>query len=63
MLCHALDAVGLRGYRIGLGDASLFPALMSSLQVREEARQGMLEALVRRDFVELEHRLAETGLG
>src|SRR5947209_4929830 len=62
VLCHALDAVGLRDYRIGLGDASLFPALMSSLQVREEARQGMLEALARRDFVGLEHRLAESGL-
>jgi len=62
VLCHALDAVGLRDYRIGLGDASLFPALMSSLQVREEARQGMLEALARRDFVGLEHRLAKSGL-
>ena len=62
VLCHALDAVGLKDYRIGLGDASLFPALMSSLQVREPVRAGLLEALVRRDFVGLEHRLAETGL-
>jgi ATP phosphoribosyltransferase regulatory subunit len=62
VLCHALDAVGLQGYRIGLGDASLFPALMRSLQVPEPARPGMLEALARRDFVGLEHRLAETGL-
>jgi len=62
VLCHALDAVGLKDYRIGLGDASLFPALMSSLQVREPARAGLLEALVQRDFVGLEHRLAETGL-
>jgi ATP phosphoribosyltransferase regulatory subunit len=62
VLCHALDAVGLRGYRIGLGDASLFPALMSSLQVHEPARAGMLEALARRDFVGLETQLTETGL-
>ena len=62
VLCHALDSVGLKDYRIGFGDASLFPALMSSLQVREPVRAGLLEALVRRDFVELEHRLAETGL-
>jgi ATP phosphoribosyltransferase regulatory subunit len=54
--------VGLHDYRIGLGDAALFPALMSSLQVREPARAGMLEALARRDFVDLETRLAETGL-
>src|SRR3977135_945363 len=33
VLCHSLDAVGLQDYRIGLGDASLFPALMRSLQV------------------------------
>src|SRR3989442_725211 len=57
VLCHALDAVGLQGYRIGLGDASLFPALMRSLHVREPARAGMLEALARRDFVGLEHQL------
>src|ERR1700726_4273426 len=35
VLCAALDAVGLEDYRIGLGDASLFPALMASLEVRE----------------------------
>ena len=62
LMCRALDAVGLRDYRIGLGDASLFPALMESLQVERLARQSLLEELVRRDFVGLEHRLAETGL-
>ena len=34
VLCRSLDAVGLKDYRIGVGDASLFPALMESLQVR-----------------------------
>ena len=29
VLCAALDAVGLEGYRVGLGDASLFPTLPS----------------------------------
>jgi ATP phosphoribosyltransferase regulatory subunit len=62
VLCHALDATGLKDYRVGLGDASLFPALMASLQVPEPARPGLLGALVRRDFVSLEHRLGETGL-
>ena len=28
MLCEALDAVGLAGYRVGLGDAALYPALL-----------------------------------
>ena len=62
LLCHALDAVGLRDYRVGLGDASLFPALMRSLQVHEDARAGLFEALVRRDFVGLESALARNGL-
>src|SRR5438552_9339003 len=46
VLCHALDAVGLRGYRIGLGDASLFPALVSSMEVPQSARRALLDALV-----------------
>jgi len=62
VLCHALDAVGLKDYRIGLGDASLFPALMASLQVPQDAREGLLEALVLRDFVGLERALAESGV-
>ena len=43
MLCRALDATGLKDYRVGLGDASLFPALMDSLNVAEEARDGLLK--------------------
>jgi ATP phosphoribosyltransferase regulatory subunit len=62
VLCHALDAVGLRDYRIGVGDASLFPALMASLGVPEGLRAAMFEALARRDFVELEHLLSESRL-
>src|ERR1700736_4524126 len=62
VLCHSLDAVGLKDYRVGLGDASLFPALMASLQVPEEARPGLLEALVLRDFVGLEQGLTAAGL-
>jgi ATP phosphoribosyltransferase regulatory subunit len=62
VLCHSLDAVGLKDYRVGMGDASLFPALMASLQVREPVRKGLLQALVRRDFVELGRRLHDAGL-
>jgi ATP phosphoribosyltransferase regulatory subunit len=62
VLCHSLDAVGLKDYRVGMGDASLFPALMVSLQVREPVRHGLLQALVRRDFVELGQRLHDAGL-
>jgi ATP phosphoribosyltransferase regulatory subunit len=62
VLCHALDATGLKDYRIGVGDASLFPALMASLDVPAPARADLLEALARRDFVGLEHSLLESGL-
>jgi ATP phosphoribosyltransferase regulatory subunit len=62
VLCDALDAVGLKDYRVGLGDASLFPTLMASLQVPAESRPRLLEALVLRDFVGLEQELAAAGL-
>jgi ATP phosphoribosyltransferase regulatory subunit HisZ len=58
VLCAALDTVGLEGYRIGLGDASLFPSLMRGLGVPESARPRLLAALVNRDFVGLEQELA-----
>jgi ATP phosphoribosyltransferase regulatory subunit len=63
VLCAALDTVGLEGYRIGLGDASLFPALMVGLGVPEDARPRLLAALVNRDFVGLEQELGSLNLG
>ena len=62
VLCHALDAAGLRDYRIGLGDASLYPALLAALGVPEEAGTRLLEALVAQDFVTLEHELGRLQL-
>jgi ATP phosphoribosyltransferase regulatory subunit len=63
VLCEALDATGLRGYRVGVGDAALFPRLMAGLGVAEDAQQKLHDALVRRDFVALEHEVAALGLG
>ncbi|MBA3807814.1 MAG: ATP phosphoribosyltransferase regulatory subunit [Solirubrobacterales bacterium] len=63
LLCHALDAVELKDYRVGLGDASLFPALMASLNVPEDAKHALLERLVSRDFVGLQAALADSGIG
>jgi len=62
VLCHTLDRAGLKDYRVGLGDASLFAALMAGLQVPESSRPRLLEALQRRDFVTLERIASETGL-
>jgi ATP phosphoribosyltransferase regulatory subunit len=62
VLCHALDAVGLRDYRIGLGDAALYPTLLASLGIAEDAREALLDALVGRDFVALETELGRLAL-
>jgi ATP phosphoribosyltransferase regulatory subunit len=62
VLCACLHATGLKDFRIGLGDASLFPTLMASLRVPEELRERLLDVLVMRDFVGLEQVLAESGL-
>jgi len=63
VLCAGLDAVGLRDYRVGLGDASLYPAVLDALGVDETARAPLLHELVTRDFVGLEREVGALGLG
>ena len=53
MLCEALDAAGLENWRIGLGDASLYPRLLDRVGVPEGARPQILHELVTRDYVGL----------
>ena len=60
VLTRALDATGLQGFRIGLGDASLYPALLADAGVEPARRTALLACLVRRDFVGL--ALAAEGL-
>jgi ATP phosphoribosyltransferase regulatory subunit len=62
ILCRALDAAGLRDYRVGVGDASLYPALLASLGVGDADRERMLAHLAGRDFVALESTAAQLGL-
>ena len=62
VLCEALDAVGLKGYRIALGSASLYPALMDTFGVPADVRETLLAALAARDFVRLETQIATHGL-
>ncbi|HEV2752486.1 MAG TPA: ATP phosphoribosyltransferase regulatory subunit [Solirubrobacteraceae bacterium] len=62
VLCAALDAAGLRDYRVGLGDAALYPALLETNGVPPEARAVLLGALVARDFVGLERELRALDL-
>jgi ATP phosphoribosyltransferase regulatory subunit len=57
VLCEALDAVGLESYRIGLGDASLYPTVLDAFGVAPEQRERILTKLVSGDFVGLEREL------
>ena len=50
VLCESLDAIGLAGYRVGLGDASLYPALLDAHAVPAPARARILHELRTRDF-------------
>src|SRR4051794_20227016 len=45
VLCAALDAAGLRSYRVGLGDASLFPRALERAGVPAGARPQILHEL------------------
>ncbi len=62
VLCAALDASGLRDYRIGLGDASVFPRLLRALDVPAPAGDRLLRELSTHDLVGLERELAAVGL-
>ena len=46
VLCHALDAVGLKDYRVGLGDASLYPALLAASASPRSSASGCCSELV-----------------
>jgi ATP phosphoribosyltransferase regulatory subunit HisZ len=47
VLCAALDAAGLRNYRVGLGDSSLYPSLLES-EWRRRSRRSDCRVLTRR---------------
>jgi ATP phosphoribosyltransferase regulatory subunit len=62
VLTEALDAVGLVGYRIALGSASLYPALLDTFAVPADAREVLLAALHAHDFVRLATEVQARGL-
>ena len=59
VLCAALDAAGLVSYRVGLGDASLFPRALATAGVHDTG--PILKELASRDLVGLERELRAVG--
>src|SRR4051795_585705 len=59
---EALTAAGLRRHRVGVGDGALYRGLLSSFGLPDEAHLPMLEALSRRDLVDLEHQVDALGV-
>src|SRR3989440_10076296 len=62
VLCRALDAAGLRDYRVGLGDASLFRPLLDAFAGVAGARERILYELVTRDLLGLQREIAAAAL-
>jgi ATP phosphoribosyltransferase regulatory subunit len=62
VLCETLDAAGLETYRVGLGDASLYPGLLEAVGVPAAVRERILAELVAGDFVGVERELRAAGL-
>jgi ATP phosphoribosyltransferase regulatory subunit len=62
VLCAALDAAGLQSYRVGLGDASLYPSLLEAHGVPATERNLILAELAAGDFVGVEHEVRGLGL-
>jgi ATP phosphoribosyltransferase regulatory subunit len=61
VLCESLEAAGLENWRIGLGDASLYPRLLDRVGVPEGARPQILHELVTRDYVGLAREVEAFG--
>jgi ATP phosphoribosyltransferase regulatory subunit len=62
VLSRALEATGLHDFRIGLGSASIVPALLDAAGVDQADRERVLYELVTRDFVGLEREVQRLGL-
>jgi ATP phosphoribosyltransferase regulatory subunit len=62
VLCDALDAAGLKTYSVGLGDASLYPALLDAVGVDAGRHERILSELAAGDFVGVERKIRELDL-
>jgi ATP phosphoribosyltransferase regulatory subunit len=62
VLCAALDAAGLQNYRVGLGDAALYPSLLEAFGVAAAPRELILTELAAGDFVGVDREVHSLGL-
>ncbi len=62
VLCSALDAAGLQNYRVGMGDASLYPALLTAVGVPSDLHERILGELADGDFVGVEREVRDLNL-
>ena len=62
VLCATLDAAGLENYRVGLGDAALYPSLMEAFGVAAESQELILTELAAGDFVGADKQVHSLGL-
>jgi ATP phosphoribosyltransferase regulatory subunit len=62
VLCATLDAAGLQSYRVGLGDAALYPSLLEAFGVTGERQDLILASLSAGDFVGVGRALQSLGL-
>ncbi|MFZ0043242.1 MAG: ATP phosphoribosyltransferase regulatory subunit [Solirubrobacteraceae bacterium] len=62
VLCSALDAAGLENYRVGLGDASLYPSLLTAFGVPAERQEVIVSELAEGNFVGVDREVHALGL-
>ncbi len=62
VLCAALDAAGLDNYRVGLGDAALYPSLLEAFGVDTQRSDLILTELAAGDFVGVDREIRTLGL-
>jgi ATP phosphoribosyltransferase regulatory subunit len=62
VLCESLQAAGLRNFRVGLGDVSLYPALLEAHGVEADRSERILGQLAAGNFVGVQYELREMQL-
>ena len=62
VLCDCVEAAGLRSFRVGVGDVTLYPSLLEALGVAEPERALILAELAAGDFVGVEREILGLGI-